>query len=217
MKILHVYSGGLDSTVLLYKLISEKNEVSTIGFTYGGKHNRKESESALKICRRLWVERTTIHLNFMAGFDSALTNTNEEIPTGHYQAENMRRTVVPFRNGIMLSISAGVAESKGYDAITIGAHAGDHYIYPDCRPQFLDPMEDAIREGTEKRIRLIAPFYNMDKTEIIRLGVDLNVPFEDTWTCYNGGDLHCGVCGSCDERKKSFIAAGVADPTRYVA
>ena len=216
MKILHVYSGGLDSTVLLAKLLKEKNKVQGINFYYGSNHNLQERAAARRVTKVLGVKLTEINLDFIKEyFQSALLAGADAIPEGHYQAENMKSTVVPFRNGIMLSIAAGFAESQGLEAVSMAAHAGDHYIYPDCRPQFLDPMEDAIREGTEKRIQLMAPFYNRTKTGIVKLGNEIGAPMELSYSCYRGGQLHCGTCGACNERKEAFKDAGVKDPTRY--
>lgn len=216
-KVLHVYSGGLDSTVLLYQLLeADNNDVECINFHYGSNHNISERRSAERICRGLGIELMQISLDFIPKyFKSSLLSGSDAIPEGAYDGENMRSTVVPFRNAIMLSIATGVAESKDMDVISIAAHAGDHYIYPDCRPAFLDSMQDAIREGTQKGIQLHAPFYNIDKAEIIRIGSTLGVPLGNTYSCYKGGLYHCGKCGACDERKASFAKAGVTDSTMY--
>lgn len=216
MKILHVYSGGLDSTVLLTKLLKEKNEVQCLNFYYGSNHNEMERNAARAITEKFDVQLDEINLDFIQDyFKSSLLSGAKAIPEGHYQAENMRSTVVPFRNGIMLSIATGFAESVDMEAISIASHAGDHYIYPDCRPQFNMAMEDAIREGTEKRIQLLTPFYDFTKTGIVKLGEKLKAPMFLSYSCYRGAIEHCGTCGACNERKEAFKEAGVKDKTIY--
>lgn len=219
-KILLVYSGGLDSTVLLADLLHKGHEVGIVNFYYGSKHNAAERASARDICNRFNIaedKRWFFNLTpIMENFDSALlANSDEKIPEGHYAAENMKRTVVPFRNGIMLSIAAGLAESKGYTAVAIAAHAGDHYIYPDCRPEFLQHMESAMHAGTEKGVVLFAPFSHCTKTDIARIGAQLRAPMHLSYSCYNGGELHCGKCGACTERKEAFRDSGTQDFTKY--
>jgi 7-cyano-7-deazaguanine synthase len=218
MKVLHVYSGGLDSTVLLAKLLHEKHEVQCLNFYYGSNHNLHERFAARSISASSGITLKEISLDFIKNsFKSSLLSGADAIPSGHYQAENMRSTVVSFRNGIMLSIAAGFAESLGMEAISIASHAGDHYIYPDCRPQFNTAMEDAIREGTEKRIKLLTPFYDVTKTGIVTLGAKLkaNKAMALSYSCYRGGEKHCGTCGACNERKEAFKEAGVKDETIY--
>jgi 7-cyano-7-deazaguanine synthase len=148
-------------------------------------------------------------------FASDLLSGGGEIPDGHYEEASMKSTVVPFRNGIMLSIAAGFAESRGAEAVVIAAHSGDHAIYPDCRESFLEPMACAIREGTYARIELLRPFVAMDKAAIARQGAELGVDFSRTWSCYKGGEIHCGTCGTCVERREAFELAGLPDPTAY--
>jgi 7-cyano-7-deazaguanine synthase len=150
-------------------------------------------------------------------FASDLLQSGGDIPDGHYAEENMKRTVVPFRNGIMLSIAAGFAESRSAEGLVIAAHSGDHAIYPDCREPFMQAMSDAIRLGTYVEIEVLRPFINTDKTGIARLGAELGVDFARTWSCYKGGTTHCGTCGTCVERREAFLLAGIADPTPYLA
>jgi 7-cyano-7-deazaguanine synthase len=150
-------------------------------------------------------------------FESDLLQKGGEIPKGHYEEETMKKTVVPFRNGIMLSIAGGFAESKGAHGLVIAAHSGDHAIYPDCREDFLRAMADAIRLGTYARVEVMRPFVTMTKTEIARRGRDLGVDFSQTWSCYVGGDVQCGECGTCVERREAFLLAGISDPTPYLA
>ena len=216
MKLIHVFSGGMDSTVLLAKWLHEKCDVTCLHFQYGSKHNPKELLAANTITEHYNVPLTIIDVStVLKHFKSALLSGGEAIPEGHYADDNMKKTVVPFRNGIMLAIAAGFAESNDAEAISLASHAGDHTIYPDCRPAFNTAMEDAIREGTWARVRMLAPFYNMSKTDIATLGYRLKVPFELTWTCYKGGRKHCGVCGACSERKEAFHDSGTPDPTEY--
>jgi 7-cyano-7-deazaguanine synthase len=148
-------------------------------------------------------------------FKSDLLRSGGDIPEGHYAEESMKKTVVPFRNGIMLSVATGFAESIGADAVTIAAHSGDHAIYPDCREPFMRAIGEAMEEGTYAGIRLLRPFIDMDKAAIARRGVELGVDFAETWSCYKGGEIHCGICGTCVERREAFLLAGLQDPTVY--
>ena len=216
MKALVVLSGGLDSTVALYWAKKRYGDAEALTFYYGSKHNEREYSCALKTCERLKVKLSKINIDFIdIYFKSDLLKSGGEIPEGHYAAENMKSTVVPFRNGIMLSIAAGFAESNDCDVIILGNHSGDHAIYPDCRADFIKSMAQAISFGTQKQIRLEAPFCNITKTDIVKIGAELGVDFSLTWSCYKGGDKHCGKCGTCVERKEAFQEAGVYDPTIY--
>lgn len=216
MKALVVLSGGLDSTTALYWALSKYDEVETITFNYGSKHNDIENSYAKKTCEKLGIKNTVIHLGFINEyFKSDLLKSGGEIPEGYYTAENMKSTVVPFRNGIMLSIAAGFAESNGCSAIVLGNHSGDHAIYPDCRPEFIDGIRKAIYEGTEKHIEVISPFCDVSKTDIVKIGANLGVDFSLTYSCYKGQEKHCGKCGTCTERKEAFEQAGVEDVTEY--
>jgi 7-cyano-7-deazaguanine synthase len=148
-------------------------------------------------------------------FASDLLKSGGEIPEGHYEAENMKQTVVPFRNGILLSIAAGFAESIGAEGLVIAAHSGDHAIYPDCREDFMKPMSEAIAAGTYADLQVLRPFIDQRKEDIAAVGAKLGIDFSQTWSCYKGGDLHCGKCGTCVERKEAFALAGLVDPTVY--
>lgn len=210
---LAIVSGGMDSITLLYEYQPSIDVV--LNFMYGSKHNHRETIYAELHARKLGKEFIKIDLDFMSRhFKSNLLQNGDAIPDGHYEDQSMKKTVVPFRNGIMLAIATGLAESKGLNKIYIANHAGDHFIYPDCRPRFINAMYDAITLGTLASIELIAPYTQLDKREIAQRGQRLNVPFEDTWTCYKGLDRHCGLCGSCTERKEAL--AGF-DPTEYLA
>lgn len=211
-----IWSGGLDSTSLLFHLRSQEKNIQTVHFTYGAKHNHREIMAVEKMSNLFDIPVLHIQLDFIGKmFSSNLLVSGDPIPSGHYEDESMKQTVVPFRNGIMLSVAAGLAESMDIDTVYIGAHAGDHTIYPDCRPQFIDAMNNAIGFGTWKNIQLSAPFSNCDKMDIVRLGYAAYAPLEMTWTCYKGMELHCGQCGACIERKEAFQRNRLHDPTIY--
>lgn len=219
MKALVVFSGGMDSaTAIVWALNNGFTEIETVSFNYGSKHNDKEYEHALKFCERYGIKNTRIDLAFINQyFKSDLLKSGDEIPEGHYADPSMQKTVVPFRNGIMLSIAVGLAESKEMTHVIIGNHSGDHAIYPDCRSEFIEGMALAASVGTYKAIKIHSPFCSVDKTAIVKLGAQLSVPYELTYSCYNGGEKHCGKCGTCHERKESFELAGVIDSTEYLA
>lgn len=208
-----IYSGGLDSTVLLTKY--SHSIAKAVSFIYGSKHNSREIDKARKNCARLSIPHLVIDLRDVGSHLKSSLLGEKDVPSGKYNGENMRSTTVPFRNGVMLSVAAGIAESDGLDTVLIANHAGDHFIYPDCRPEFIEHIHRAILYGTDGKVRVLAPFTNIDKTQIVKIGRDLGVDFSDTWTCYNGRELHCGVCGSCNERKESFRLAKIKDTTEY--
>lgn len=215
-KVLVLLSGGMDSVTTLYAAAHEHEVVGAVSFDYGSKHNHRELPLAAWHCQTLGIPHDIVDLPFVnALFSSDLLQTGGEVPDGHYAEANMKRTVVPFRNGIMLAIACGLAESRGADALVIAAHSGDHAIYPDCREPFMQAMAAAMREGTYARVELLRPFIDMEKAAIARLGAALGVDYGKTWSCYKGGDLHCGTCGTCVERREAFLLAGVADPTVY--
>lgn len=208
-------SGGLDSATLLYWSV-KRYDVSALTFDYGSKHNEREQTAAIELASRLQLKHTTIRLPFVNElFKSDLLKSGGDIPEGHYEDSSMRSTVVPFRNGILLSIAAGYAESVGAKTVLYAAHAGDHAVYPDCRPAFLKAMSDAARAGTYINVEIKDPFIGLHKNDIVRLGSGLGVPFGVTYSCYKGGHLHCGRCGTCVERREAFQLAGIQDPTKY--
>jgi len=215
-KVIVLVSGGMDSVGALYHAHNIHSVVRALSFDYGSKHNHKEIPFAAAHCRKLNIAHEVIELDFVGRlFKSNLLKSAETIPDGHYEDATMRQTVVPFRNGIMLSIAAGYAESNGAEALVIAAHAGDHAIYPDCREQFMGAMADAIRLGTYAGIDILRPFIRMTKAEIARRAHELGVDLSQTWSCYKGGEIHCGTCGTCVERREAFILAGIPDPTVY--
>jgi len=218
MKVVVLCSGGMDSVTALHWARGEHDAVAAVSFDYGSKHNAREIPCAAAQAAALGVRHQTIALPFVNElFSSALLKGGGEIPEGHYEAESMRRTVVPFRNAILLSIASGWAESVGAEGLVIAAHTGDHAIYPDCREEFMNAMGEAIKQGTYAGIRLLRPFIAMDKAAIVSLGTRLGVDFGNTWSCYKGGAIHCGRCGTCVERREAFARAGVQDPTAYEA
>lgn len=211
-------SGGMDSVVVLHHAAAEQEVIAGLSFDYGSKHNHREIPFAKHHCESLGIPHQTIRLDFMEQvFRSALLRSGGAVPEGHYEEESMKQTVVPFRNGILLAIAAGFAESQGAKGVVIAAHAGDHAIYPDCREPFMEAMGSAMSLGTYAEVRLLRPFITLRKEDIAARGAALGVDFSKTWSCYKGGETHCGKCGTCVERKEAFHLAGLPDPTVYAA
>lgn len=209
-----ILSGGMDSVTLLHDL--RERIAMAVTFDYGSNHNAREIECAKYHCDRLGIEHVVIPLSFIGRyFKSSLLEGAEAIPEGHYQDDTMRSTVVPFRNGIMLSIACGLAESRGLDAVLIANHSGDHAIYPDCREGFIRSMSEAMRHGTYLGVEVLAPYTGMTKGEIAKIGKRLGVDYSHTYSCYKGGEKHCGKCGTCVERKEALRDAGIEDSTDY--
>jgi 7-cyano-7-deazaguanine synthase len=213
-----IHSGGIDSTVLLGHLLAEGREVYALSVDYGQRH-RRELEAAKRICAHYGVKHQVADLRALAPLfgANALTDSHVAVPEGHYEEASMKATVVPNRNMLLIAVAASWAMSLKASSVAYGAHGGDHAIYPDCRPVFADALDKAIRLADWHEVSLERPFVGMDKTGIVRRGVELRVPLELTWSCYVGGDKHCGKCGTCVERKEAFIQAGVKDPTAYLA
>lgn len=221
-KVIVLASGGVDSTCLLYHLAArevpaaQKMDMVAISFNYGQRH-RRELKSATRVCQELGIRHTVADLSrishLLAG--SSQTSPDVAVPHGHYAEEPMKATVVPNRNMIMLSVAAAWAVSLKFDAVAFAAHAGDHTIYPDCRPEFATAMDRALALCDWSKIRLYAPFVRKTKTDIVRLGAALGVPFGLTYSCYEGRAKHCGRCGTCVERIEAFRLARVPDPTSY--
>ena len=209
-----IVSGGMDSITLLY---DHKDEIALgISFDYGSNHNAREIPFAKMHCERRGIKHITINLDFMHQyFKSSLLDGAEAIPEGHYANDNMKSTVVPFRNGIMLSIAIGIAESNNLDQVFIANHGGDHTIYPDCRPEFINAIDAAATAGTYNNVKVVAPYTKITKSDIARIGKKLGIDYTETWSCYKGGEVHCGKCGTCVERKEALAEAGIEDKTIY--
>lgn len=219
-----ILSGGIDSATILAKVVAEHglHNVAALNFDYGSKHNAAERACARKLAAYYGLSKNQyreVDLPFIKDlFRSKLLQGQGDIPHGHYADDIMRDTVVPFRNGIMLSIAVGYAESISANieaAVYIGNHAGDHPIYPDCRPEFISAIDWAARCGTYAEVSVASPFVNYTKADIVLEGTKLGVPYALTYSCYKGRESHCGKCGTCVERKEAFVLAGVTDPTKY--
>ena len=209
-----VLSGGMDSVTLLYE--QQARIALAITFDYGSNHNQREAMYAKQHCQLLGIEHLLIPLEFMSRyFKSSLLEGADAIPEGDYDDTNMKSTVVPFRNGIMLSIACGIAESRGLTKVMIANHFGDHAIYPDCRAEFIRPMSEAMRAGTYVGVEILAPYTGISKTDIALIGKRLGLDYSQTYSCYKGGELHCGKCGTCVERKQALHDAGIVDNTLY--
>ena len=209
-----VVSGGMDSITLLHEYADQI--AMAVTFDYGSNHAKKEIPFAQLHCQRLGIKHLVIPLSFMHDyFKSSLLEGDAAIPEGHYADENMKSTVVPFRNGIMLSIACGITESNGLHKVLIANHGGDHTIYPDCRPEFIQAMSSAMQNGTYEHIEIFAPYTNISKGDIARHGKALGIDYSETWSCYRGGEKHCGKGGTCVERHEALLEADIDDPTEY--
>jgi 7-cyano-7-deazaguanine synthase len=222
MKAVAVVSGGMDSVVLAHLIKQGGHDLTMISFDYGQRH-RKELGFASLAAQRLKVDHHIVNMQSMIGLisKSALTNDAISVPDGHYAEQTMKQTVVPNRNAIMLNIAAGLAITVGADRLATGVHAGDHYIYPDCRPEFIWSLQQMLKIANEGFIdpdfKIYAPFVDVNKARIAQIGHELNIPWSETWSCYKGEEIHCGACGTCFERREAFRDAGVEDPTIYAA
>ena len=209
-----ILSGGMDSVTLLY---DKKERIAlAVTFDYGANHNAREIPFAQLHCKRLGIRHMIIPLAFMGQyFESSLLSGADAIPEGNYDDVNMRSTVVPFRNGIMLSVAVGLAESYGLKYVMMANHGGDHTIYPDCRPEFVKAFSEAARTGTYLGITLLCPYTNLTKGQIAAIGLRLGIDYSETWSCYKGMEHHCGRCGTCVERREALAEAGITDTTVY--
>jgi len=217
VKTVVICSGGLDSVSLAHKVAGEHELLRLISFDYGQRH-RRELDFAARCAARLRVPHDLIDIRTIGSHltGSALTDA-VDVPDGHYAEETMRITVVPNRNAIMLAIAFGVAAARQADAVATAVHGGDHFIYPECRPGFIDAFNTMQAHALEgyANVSLYAPFVNVPKAAIVTEGARHGTPFAETWSCYKGGDVHCGRCGTCVERREAFALAGVEDPTIY--
>ena len=215
-----VVSGGLDSAVLAHHLQADGWDLRLLSFDYGQRH-ATELDAARKLGAALGARHDVVDLTSVGRLltGSALTDDAVDVPDGHYTDDSMRSTVVANRNAIFVNVAVGVAAAEGATAVAVGVHAGDHPIYPDCRPQFVDAAQHLARVANEGFVVddfvVLAPFLQWSKADIVRRGAELDVAFTDTWSCYRGGERHCGTCGTCTERREAFAVAGVTDPTEY--
>lgn len=210
-----IASGGLDSTVLYYYLTKKlRYDVEIVNFNYGSKHNDIERSRLHQNITNTKIHEIVLDFRFL---DSSLLKDGAPIPEGHYAEESMKSTVVPFRNGIMLSYAIAIAENKHFDFVALGNHSGDHFIYPDCRTTFIESMNEASAYGTFNNIRILSPFDKLDKAGIVKQGIELGIEeiMFNTWTCYKGKGIHCGKCGACTERKEAFNLNNLEDLTEY--
>jgi 7-cyano-7-deazaguanine synthase len=223
MKTVLALSGGLDSTTLLLYLLNMGHEVFPLSFQYGSKHNSYERKAVSKVYRALASNKqvyTPAVLDLFPVFanlpiNSTLLLSGEDVPEGHYEEESMRKTVVPGRNLIFASILASYAEAVGADIVSLGVHAGDHHIYPDCRPYFIGSLNQTILASTDRKVYVFAPFLDNTKEMIVKIGLEMGVPFELTRTCYKDQEIACGKCGSCQERLEAFALNNARDPLEY--
>ncbi|MGL6072823.1 MAG: 7-cyano-7-deazaguanine synthase QueC [Fimbriiglobus sp.] len=213
-----LFSGGLDSTTLLYHLLAEGHHVRALSVDYGQRHGARELVCACDIALSLGVEHRILDLRSLVGFlgDNGLTDPSKPIPLGEYAPENMSLTVVPNRNMILISVALAWCASTGGGQVAFAAHGGEYTPYPDCQPAFAEAMHHAARTAHEPPLAVVAPFVNWTKTDIVRHGAGLRVPFEKTWSCYVGQEFHCGACGTCIDRRRAFQSAQVNDPTAYL-
>ena len=210
-----IVSGGMDSVTMLHEY---RDRIAVgISFDYGSNHNAREIPFARMHCERLGIKHIVISRDFMNRyFKSSLLEGADAVPDGHYADENMKSTVVPFRNGIMLSIAVGIAESNGLRYVMMANHGGDHSIYPDCRREFVCAFDAAAKAGTYVGAGILAPYTGITKADIARRGKEMGLDYSETWSCYKGGDVHCGRCGTCVERREALAEAGIEDTTPYM-
>jgi 7-cyano-7-deazaguanine synthase len=216
-KAIVIYSGGLDSTTLLYHLRAESWEVKALSVDYGQRHRERELAAAETICARLGVERRALDLRSLVDFfgSNSLTNLSMAVPEGPYGPATIPLTTVPNRNMILLSVGIAWAASLQFTAVAFGAHSGPHTNYPDCSPEFAEAMDSAAGQCDDRKIAVLAPLVRWDKGDIVRRGVELGVPFELSWSCYKGGEKHCGRCGTCVDCRNAFAKVGLNDPVVY--
>ena len=214
-RIVVIYSGGMDSYTLMHRALAQGWSVEALSFNYGQRHSR-ELDCARAVTRELGINHEVVDItgiqSLLAG--SALTDS-EPVPEGHYEEASMKATVVPNRNMILLSLAIGHAVSRGAEAVWYGAHGGDHAIYPDCRPEFIEQMDRTARVANYEPVRVEAPYMHLSKGQILAEGLAMGLDYGRTWTCYNGRQKACGRCGACTERLEAFAAHGVADPLAY--
>jgi 7-cyano-7-deazaguanine synthase len=214
-KVVVIYSGGMDSFTVLHKAVQAGHDVYALSFNYGQRHV-KELQCAAQVCQELGIKHKIVDISainqLLAG--SSLTD-DIDIPEGHYAADNMKSTVVPNRNMILLSLAVGYAVSLGASQVYYGAHSGDHFIYPDCRPEFVQKMHDVCQIANYEPVDIVSPYLRQTKIEILADGLAMGLDYSKTWTCYNGREKACGKCGSCQERLEAFTLNNATDPLPY--
>lgn len=213
-----IYSGGMDSFTLLHHILASglaRSDIATLTFNYGQKHV-KEVEYAKHVCAELGIEHKVVDISAINSLLGGSSLTDDiAIPEGHYEADNMKSTVVPNRNMILLSLAIAYAVSLEADTVYYGAHSGDHAIYPDCRPEFVQKMDEVSRIANFQPVAISTPFVDMSKIDILARGMDLGLDYTHTWTCYNGREKACGKCGACVERLEAFSSNQQVDPIPY--
>ncbi len=214
-KVVVIYSGGMDSFTVLNRALKDGKEVHALSFNYGQKHV-KELECASSVCKNLRIRHKVIDISAINQLLSGSSLTDDiEVPEGHYEAENMKSTIVPNRNMILLSLAVAYAVSLGAEQVYYGAHSGDHAIYPDCRPEFVMKMNDVCKIANYESVEIFSPYLKVNKTAILTDGLRMGLDYSNTWTCYNGRDKACGKCGACQERLEAFADNKVTDPITY--
>ena len=216
LNVVVLLSGGMDSVCALYQSIEKYNVMSALSFDYGSKHNHKELPYASFHCEKLNIPHSIIKIDFIDDyFKPHLLKDGRYLQRSYYDKDSMNKTIVPFRNGIMLSIAVGYTESRNGNGVVIAAHNDNYSIYPDCREKFLKSMSQAVCAGTYNKMKIIRPFVFMTKDQIIRKGQMLGVDFSKTWSCDEDENIHCGECNTCMDRKEAFNSARIVDPTDY--
>ena len=214
-KVVVIYSGGMDSFTVLHNAIRAGHEVYALSFNYGQRHV-KELICAQNVCQELGIHHKIVDISAINQLIGGSSLTDDiEVPEGHYAADNMKSTVVPNRNMILLSLAVGYAVSLDAQAVYYGAHSGDHFIYPDCRPEFVQKMNDVCQIANYEPVDIISPYLQQTKIEILKDGLVMGLDYSKTWTCYNGREKACGKCGSCQERLEAFALNQVTDPLPY--
>lgn len=216
-KVVVIYSGGMDSFTVLHKALQAGKEVYALSFNYGQRHV-KELEFARSVCQELGINHKAVDISAINQLLTGSSLTDDiAIPEGHYTADNMKSTLVPNRNMILLSLAVGYAVAIGADEIYYGAHSGDHFIYPDCRPEFVQKMHEVCQIANYEPISIVSPYLTQTKIDILADGLKMQLDYSKTWTCYNGREKACGKCASCQERLEAFRLNNVMDPIAYEA
>lgn len=214
-KVVVIYSGGMDSFTVLNKALQQGHDVYALSFDYGQRHV-KELELAANVCEKLNVPHKIVDISAINQLIGGSSLTDDiDVPEGHYEEESMKSTIVPNRNMILLSLAVGYAVSLKASKVYYGAHSGDHAIYPDCRPEFVQKMDDVCRIANYDAVEIFSPYLNNTKIDILTDGIKMGLDYSQTWTCYNGREKACGKCGACQERLEAFSLNNVTDPIEY--